>query len=67
MSSKWFPGTVYATLRGYGNNTDSGHHLPYGCILDAVSTEQRFIYWNPNGRVLSTDKNILQICYSTIS
>ena len=52
---------IFSTMKG------SGYDLPLGCIYDAVTktkTGKTFVYWNPNGLVLSTDPNIRQICES---
>ena len=52
---------IFSTMNG------TGYDLPRGCIYDAVTKEKTgktFVYWNPNGLVLSTDPNIRQICES---
>ena len=44
-----------------GNGVD----LPFGCVLDKVSSGSRFIYWNQNGVVSgSLDPNIRQVCHN---
>ena len=39
-----------------------GHDLPYGCILDSITSEQTSVYWNPDGVAISADPNVRQIC-----
>ena len=46
--------TFVSTL---GNGTD----LPFGCISDNTSY-QHYVYWNPEGKVISNDPNLRQIC-----
>ena len=53
-----FPNALYSTLKG------AGHHLPGGCVWDNVAEDEKFVYWNPDGSVLSNDPNIRQVCYS---
>ena len=49
----------------YGELKGSRNHLPFGCVLDKVTTNLRFIYWNQNGVVSgSLDPNIRQVCHN---
>ena len=40
-----------------GNGTD----LPFGCISDSISYKH-YVYWNPEGKAISNDPNLRQIC-----
>ena len=40
-----------------GNGTD----LPFGCISDKTSY-QHYVYWNSEGKAISNDPNLRQIC-----
>ena len=40
-----------------GNGTD----LPRGCVYDVVS-RKHYVYWNPEGKVLSADPKLRSIC-----
>ena len=61
VATNHFSNAVYSTLKG------PAYQLPFGCIWDAVTPEQIFVYWNPYGYVLSTDSNIRQVCQSVNS
>jgi len=67
MAVEYFPNAIYASIRKHGFAPDFANDLPYGCILDAVTQDKTYVYWNPNGSVLSNDQKIRQICYSTTS
>ena len=38
----------------------NGVHLPPGCISDRVAGN--FVYWNPEGKTISFDRNVRPIC-----
>ena len=55
VASIW-PNVNYVIGKG------AGHDLPYGCILDNITSLLAIVYWNPNGLATSADPNIRQIC-----
>ena len=65
MAAECFPNATYASISKPGFTTDFANDLPYGCIWDTVTQNKTYIYWNPNGSVLSNDPNIRQLCCST--
>ena len=65
MAAEYFPNATYAAIRESGFAVDFANAMPYGCIWDTVTQDKTYVYWNPNGSVLSNDRNIRQICYST--
>ena len=54
---------------------DNAHMVVYGCVWDMVTYKESnerngtiYMYWNPDGRALSADPNIRQVCHDpTIS
>ena len=50
------PNVQYVAANG------AGHDLPYGCILDKITSKKSILYWNPNGVARSSDPNIRQVC-----
>ena len=46
----------------YVNATGDGHDLPPNCIYDRAIRTTPVIYWNPNGRAISNDIYVRQIC-----
>ena len=48
--------------KGLSEALGSGTDLPFGCIFDRISSDTHHIYWNPQGRVISADPRIRQVC-----
>ena len=51
--------STFATL------SDSGKHLPFGCISDKSKKDYHFVIWNPSGSAISADPKIREICLIT--
>ena len=70
----WYFNRIGLILNVYGETftfiedlAEGGYDLPKGCIIDMVKytmliTPITYVYWNPNGVVLSSDIRVKQVC-----
>ena len=54
-------GVIYVVVKG------DGKQLPHGCVLDNVTPEKTYVYWNKNGGATSFDPNLQTICQASIN